>query len=166
MPTEVDAEIIFYSAPYNQYEQSQLNNNFRTYLETALILERELRTGIKPMPYQKSYEINTGAQSFVVDFRWVNKQLAFLSVSLVYDKSDQHITVFDSYNIELASTKMKTLTLENPSNTYSIFSGVKFDAGDEHNKYLLYRQFLFGYVMTVVSHYLLIMQIMRYSKNY
>ena len=69
MPTEVDAEIIFYSAPYNQYEQSQLSNNFRTYLETALILERELRTGIKPMPYQKSYEINTGAQSFVVDFR-------------------------------------------------------------------------------------------------
>ena len=48
MPTEVDSGIILRSAPYIQYEQFQLDDNFRTYLETTLILERALRIGIKP----------------------------------------------------------------------------------------------------------------------
>ena len=108
--------------------------------------------------------INTGAQPFVVNFRRVNKQFSFLGVSLVYDKSNQYITVFDSYNIELASTKIKTLILENVSNTYSIFNGVKFDTGDKHDRYLLYRQL--GYVMVVVSRHLLMTQIITYLKNY
>ena len=36
VPKDIDAEIIFHSAPYIQYEQFQLDDNFRTYLETAL----------------------------------------------------------------------------------------------------------------------------------
>ena len=141
MQTEVDADIIFHSAAYIQYEQCQLDDNARTYLETTLISRRALRTGIKPTPYQKSYEINTGAQSFVIDFRGVNKQFSFLGMFLVYDKSNQHITGFNSLNIELASTKNRTLTLENTSNTYSTSNGVKFDTGDKHEKYLLYHLF-------------------------
>lgn len=74
------------------------------------------------------------------DFRGANKQ--FLKVSLVYDKNDQHNTIFDSYNIKLASTKIKSLKLENVSNTYSAFNKVKFDTEDLHEQFLLYNQFI------------------------
>ena len=97
---------------FNQLHTFNIKNfssKIRTYLETMLLSERKLRTGIKPMPYQKSYEINTGSQSFVVDFRGANKQFSFLGISLVYDKSDQHNTVHDSYNIELKVRKVKNL---------------------------------------------------------
>ena len=60
----------------------------------------------------------------------------------MYDKSDQHNTVFDSYNIEVALKKIKTLPLENAANTYSAFNGIKFDLEDKHDKYLLHRQFV------------------------
>lgn len=43
---------------------------------------------IKETLYQKSYKINTGVQSFTVDFRDANKDFSFLEMSLVYDKSD------------------------------------------------------------------------------
>lgn len=60
----------------------------------------------------------------------------------MYDKNDQHNTVFDSYNLELASTKTKMLTFENAASTYNVFNGVKCDTSDEHDKYLLCCQFL------------------------
>ena len=63
-------------------------------------------------------------------------------MSLVYGKNDQHNTVFNSYNMELSTTKTKMLTFENAANTYNVFNGVKYDASDEHDKYLLYLQFL------------------------
>ena len=47
IPTEPDVEIIFHSSIYIQYEQIKLNGNFRTYLETMMISEDALRTGIK-----------------------------------------------------------------------------------------------------------------------
>ena len=47
IPTEPDVEIIFHSSTYIQYEQIKLNGNFRTYLETMMISEDALRTGIK-----------------------------------------------------------------------------------------------------------------------
>ena len=134
----VHAEIIFYSASYIQYKQIQLNNNDENISDSRTCAENSH----KKTPYQKSYEINTGAQWLVVDLRGASKQSSVLCVSLVYDKSDQQNTVFDSYNIELASTKTKILTSENAANTYSVFNGVKFDTGDEHNKYVLYHQFV------------------------
>ena len=35
--------------------------------------------------------------------------------------------VFDCYNVELGSRKIKSLKLENASNTYSSFNEIKFD---------------------------------------
>lgn len=46
IPYDVDTEIIFQSAPYIQYKQIQLDDNYKTYLETTLISELSLRTGI------------------------------------------------------------------------------------------------------------------------
>ena len=58
LPTAIDAEIIFNSAPYIQYEQIKLNYTFRTYLEGTLISEHILRTGIKTTPYQKHMKLS------------------------------------------------------------------------------------------------------------
>ena len=142
IPDTVTAEIIFTSAPYILFQQFQLDNNFCTHLETMLISNRALRTGIKPTPHQKSYEKNTGFQSFVVHCRGANKQIFLLSISLVYDKSDQHNTMFDSYNIEVATNKIRSITLENAANTCSVFNGIKLDLDDDRNKFLLHRQFV------------------------
>ena len=59
--------------------------------------------------------------------------------------SDQHRSIYDSYNAELGSTKTKSKKLENVSNTYSSFNNVKFDASDSHDTYLLYTQFVAWY---------------------
>ena len=37
----------------------------------------------------------------------------FLEISLVYDKSDQNQTVYDSYYVEFAAKTMQSLTTEN-----------------------------------------------------
>ena len=137
LPTSVDAEIIFNSAPYIQYDQIKLDDSFKKYLEGTLISEHVLRTEIKPIPYLKTYEIVRGSQSHIVNFRGANKQFSFLEISLVYNKNDQHKTVYDSYDVEVAFTKIKSLKLENASSTYSAFNSVKFDLEDYYDKYLL-----------------------------
>ena len=114
-----DALPMIVDAPYIMYEQFKLDNNFRAYLEGEMLSEHVLRTGIKPTPYQKSFELVSGTESRVVNFQAVNKQFSFLSSSLVYDKSDQHRSIYNSYNAELASTKIKSIKLEIASNTYS-----------------------------------------------
>ena len=63
----------------------------------------------------------------------------------MYNKSDQHRSIYDSYNVELASTKIKSIKLENVSNTHSSSSCIKFDTSGAHNKYLLYTQFVAWY---------------------
>ena len=130
-PVNADAEIIMTSAPYIQYEQIELDSTFRAYLENTLIFQTYLRAGIQKTPFQRIFEINIGRQSHAVDFRGANKQFSFVSISLVYDKSDKHRTLYDSYNIELASTKIKLLLLENTANLYISFNNVKFDLDDK-----------------------------------
>ena len=70
--TDPDANI-----RYIQYELVKLNDTFDAYLRKALQSKRVLRTGIKPTPYQKSYEVNVGTQTNVVEFKGVNKQFSF-----------------------------------------------------------------------------------------
>ena len=142
LPRTVDADT---SAPYIMYEQFKLDNNFRTYLEGVMLSEHVLGTGIKPTPYQKSFELVSGTESRIANFQVANKQFSFLSISLVYDKSDQHRSIYDSYNAELARTKIKSIKLENASNPYSSFNSVKFNTSDAHNKYLLHTQFVAWY---------------------
>lgn len=90
-----------------------------------------------------------------MDFTGANNQFCFFAMSLVYDKSDQHRSIYDSFKVELASTKTMSITLENASNTYSAFNSIKLHT-DNHSiltntysnqiqlhtdKYLLYNQF-------------------------
>ena len=142
LPDTVDAKIILKSTPYLLYTQFKLDTNFRNYLETALVSESKLRTGIQKTPYQKSYELIAGAQSRTINFNNALKQFSFLEISLVYDRSDKHLSIYDSYNADVASTQIKSIKLQNASNTYSEFNTVKFDLEDEEDRYTLYNAFV------------------------
>ena len=142
LPDTVDAKIILKSTPYLLYTQFKLDTNFRNYLETALVSESKLRTGIQKTPYQKSYELIAGAQSRTINFNNALKQFSFLEISLVYDRSNKHLSIYDSYNAEVASTQIKSIKLQNASNTYSEFNTVKFDLEDEEDRYTLYKAFV------------------------
>ena len=127
--TEPDANIFFSSTLNLQYAQIKLNDTFNKYIIKALQSKRVLRTGIKPTPYQKTFEVNTGTQSHVVEFKGANKQFSFIEISLVYDKSEQHNSVYDSYNIELAATRIASVQLENLNNRYGEINR-KYDLTD------------------------------------
>ena len=61
---------------------------------------------------------------------------------MVYDKIDQHNTLYDSYNGEIVSTFIGSLKIENPNNNYNISNEIKFDSTNESDKFLMYRQFV------------------------
>ena len=83
--------------------------------------------------------MNTGTQAYTVECRGVNRQFDFLEVPLVYDESDAHVTLYDSYSLELASTRIKSLTVENVLQTYSLSDKIKFDVNKKIGQYVLYR---------------------------
>ena len=103
---EPDPKMIVYEAPFISYPQIKLNENFEVYFNSTLRSKKALRTGIQMMPYQQPFEINVSTQSI-----GVNRQFSFLDVSLVYDKNDQHKTIYDSYNVEVAAQKIKSLRI-------------------------------------------------------
>ena len=90
----------------------------------------------------KSYELTTGTQLYSVEFSGSNGQFDFLEISLVYDKSDTHTTIYDSYNLELVATHIQSLSIKNSSQTYSLSNEIKFDMNSKNNKYNLHRQFV------------------------
>ena len=142
LPTgQPDAHIFFHGTPYIRYEQIKLNDTFNKYVTKALRSKRVLRTGIKPIPFQKTFEVNTGIQSYIVELKRANKQLSFIEISLVYDKSEQHNTIYDSYNAESAATRIGSIQLENLNNKYGELNK-KYDLTDEHDKYEMYRNFV------------------------
>ena len=114
LSNNVDAKIILDSAPYIRYYQFDLDDNFRFYLEGAMISENSLRTGLQKLPLQKSYEMTIGSQSRTATFNNTFKQFSFIEISLVYDRSDQHLSIYDSYNTEAAATQIKLIKLQTP----------------------------------------------------
>ena len=94
--TAPDAVSLWHDIPYIQYEQIKLDENFCQYFEGIIMSSKTLRTGIQKTPYQKIYDINSGALSHKVEFTGANWQCDYLEVSLVCDKSDAHKTIYDS----------------------------------------------------------------------
>ena len=82
--------------PYISYPQITLENNFLAYSNGILRSCSALRAGVISSPYQQSFEINTGTQSLKANFLGLNKQIEWLEISLVFDKSDQHQSVYNS----------------------------------------------------------------------
>ena len=132
---EPDAQIIFHDTPYISYPQITLDDNFLTYFNGILRTRGTLRTDDISSLYQQSFEIDIRTQSVKVNFRGLNKQI--VKISLVFDKSDQHQTVYDSYNVELAAKYVQLLALENASATYSLTGQLEYNVLNEEDKHWL-----------------------------
>ena len=153
-----DAQIVFVRAPYLQYEQILLTKNFRQYLETIMLSSKVLRMGIQKTPYQKTYELQAGSQEFTVDFKGCDRQFDWLEISLLCDKSDKHLTIYDSYNAECAARMIKKIKLSNISDSYSATNMMKFDISNDTQKHLLWKQYVAwhcnGYTAAPISDYI------------
>ena len=136
-PKMVDAKVVIDSTPNLLYYLFDLDDVYRTYFESAMVSENLLRTGIRKTSLQKSYEHVAGAQAKTITFNNTFKQFSFLEISLVFDRSDHHLSIYNSYNSEVAATKIKTTKFQNASNTYREFNTVKFDLEDEEDRYSL-----------------------------
>ena len=115
-----DAKIIFTKAPFIQYEQFLLDKNFRQYIETIMISKKFLRICIQKTLLQKTYEISVGSNSLTVELYGANRQFDWLGLLLVYDKSDKHLTIYDRYNVENAAKLIKSVSLQNFTEAYSL----------------------------------------------
>ena len=109
----LDAKIIFTKAPFLQYEQFLLDINFRQYLKIIMVSKKMLRIGVQKTPIRKPFKISTGSNRININFLGWKRQFDWLEISLVCDKSDKHATICDSYNVELAEKKLKSVKLEN-----------------------------------------------------
>ena len=95
-PPAPDAQIVLLKVPMLQYRQLTLDTNVRQHLETIPFSAKVLRMGVQKTPYQKTYELQAGSQDFMVDFQGANRQFDWIEISLVYDKSNKHLTACDS----------------------------------------------------------------------
>ena len=140
-PQTPDVQFVLLKAPMIQYEQLTLDTNFRQYLETILFSDKVLRMGVQKTPYQKSYKLQAGSQDFTVDFQGANRQFDWIEISLVNDKSDKHLTAYDSYNAECTRKFIKSLEFANISDQHSSTNIFKFDIGNDLQKHLLWKQY-------------------------
>ena len=60
----------------------------------------------------------------------------------MYDKSYQHTTIYDRYDLELAAKLIKSLKFENTSTTYSLTGKLSFDLEREDDKSMLYKMLI------------------------
>ena len=109
IPDNPDAKNIYRDTPYISYPQITSDDNFQAYYNKILRSRSALITGVILSSYQQSFQINTGTQSLNVSFRGLNKQIEWVEISLVYDKSNQHQTIYDSYRVELAAKRLSNL---------------------------------------------------------
>ena len=55
----------------------------------------------------------------------MQRQSDWSEISIVYDKSYQHTTIYDSYDLELIARLIQSLKFENTSSTYSLTGKLK-----------------------------------------
>ena len=95
-----------------------------------------------PAPYQQEIEVNTRTQDFTCTFKGAQRQFDWLEISIVYDKSYQHTTIYNSYDLELAARLIQSLKFENTSSTYSFTGKLSYDLEKEDDKHLIYKMFV------------------------
>ena len=64
--------------------------------------------GTQKTPIQKTYKTRTGQVSLNIYLLAENRQFDWIEISIAYEKSDQHTSIYDSYNVKLAA-KTKSL---------------------------------------------------------
>ena len=98
--------------------------------------------GVLTAPYQQLFEINKGTQSLTVTFKCAQRQFQWLEISLIYDKSYQHLTIYDSYNLELAAKMIQSIKFENTTSTYSLTGKLEYSYKNHDEKIMLYKMFV------------------------
>ena len=126
---------------FYQYEQFLLDKNFRQHLETIMVSKKILRLDVQKTPVQKNMKFLLDLTAYI-DLLGSNRQSDWLEISLIYDKSDKHTTIYDSYNVEFASKYMKSAKLENFAEIYSLTNENKYSVDNATQKRLLYKQFV------------------------
>ena len=63
-------------------------------------------------------------------------------MSLIYDKSYQHLTIYDSYDLELAAKMIQSIKFENTTSTYSLTGKLEYDYKNHDEKTMLYKMFV------------------------
>ena len=98
--------------------------------------------GVLPSPFQQTLEVAAGAQTISVDFHGASREFNWLEISLVYDKSYAHETVYDSYDLELAAHLIESVKFVNASKAYSLTGKLSCDVNNKDEKYQLYKMFV------------------------
>ena len=107
-----------------------------------MVSKKILRMGTQKTHVQITYEINTGQDSIDAKLLGENRQFDWLEISLVHDKSDKHTTIYDSYNREMATQKIKSLRLTYFTEVYSLTNEKKHDVDNLTLRHLLWEQFV------------------------
>ena len=76
-----------------------------------------------------------------MDFKWCERQFDWLEISLVFEKSDKHLTIYDSYNAKCAAKMAKSIEQVNISDGYSPTNTMKFDTSNDTQKHMLWKQY-------------------------
>ena len=104
-----DALIQIYDSLYVSYQEISLAQGADIYFTGVLISETALRQGVLPSLHQQVFEVNTGTQDFTFTFKGVQRQFDWLEISIAYDRSYQHTTIYDRYDLELAAKLFKSI---------------------------------------------------------
>ena len=134
---ETTKKAVAISRPYISYQKLNLTKTFDIYFSGILRAETALRMGVLPASYQQLFGINKGVQSLTVTFKGAQRQFEGLEISLVYDKSYQHLTVYDSYDLELASKMVQSIKFENTTSTYSLTGKLEYNYKNQDEKYII-----------------------------
>ena len=107
-----------------------------------MVSKKILRMRAQKTPIQKTYEINVGQHSLNIEFSASQRQFDWLELSIVYDKSDKHTTIHDSYNLDSAAKNIKSVKLSNFTEIYSLTNEKKYNIENLTQEHLLYKQFV------------------------
>ena len=87
-----DEKIIYHTAPYIQYEQFRLNDLYRQQFRNSFAFEKNIPKRTSKILNKNILRISSPRT--IVSYR----QFDWLEISLVYNKSNQHGSIYDSYN--------------------------------------------------------------------
>ena len=149
--TDPDAFIKFSDRPYISYQEITLTPTWETYLKDILKDNQAVRMGVLPNPFQQTFEVAEGAQTVSVDFQGASRDINWLEISLLYDKSYAHETVYDSYGVELAAQLIESIKFVNASKAYSLTGKISYDTNNKDEKYLMYKMFV-AYICMFVAY--------------
>ena len=158
IPDNPDAFINFFSRLYIAYQETTLTQQASLYQNGILRSRTALRQGVLPAPFQQEFEVNTGTQIFTCLFQSAQRQIDWMEISIVYDKSYHHETIYDSYDVELATKIIKFVKFENAGTTYSLTRQIEYDLEKEDDKHILYKMlpsyFCEGYSLAPLAQYI------------